>query len=184
MNRSGFVLLFAATVLSFNFSLASTQSAEQHELNEKRQITREEEAAISWDGCKRDSCPNIENRFIETLNYAEVDGGRFRGSDFNYLGYSTDLTKIQNSDLRDTTITVLGGCNLSGSDLRGAVIKTITHADAGLITTILDGTDLRGASIIEITALTSVSLKGAVYDSTTQLPFTDEVAATLGMIKR
>jgi uncharacterized protein YjbI with pentapeptide repeats len=151
---------------------------------QKRKITPEEEQALAG-GCRGIGCPSFEKLNMGSISYANVDDGKFRGSEFDVFGYSTDLTKIQNSDLRDVTIDLLGACNLAGSDLRGAIIKKITASGSDDVgSKIFDRADLRGATILEISLIQSVSFNGTIYDSTTKLPFTDEVATSLGMIRK
>jgi len=132
-------------------------------------------------GCKGSACPNLECRDARKGSwfYMKVDGGKFRGSKFGSIGYSDIDSAIRNSDMRDTTIEFITSSNLSGSDFRGAVIESIESAVH------LNGADFRGATIKSAGLdQDGIDWTGAIYDSTSKLPFDDAQAASRGMIKK
>jgi uncharacterized protein YjbI with pentapeptide repeats len=133
-------------------------------------------------GCEGAKCPNLSCHEMGGISYFHANKAIFRGSKFVVIAYSAEFTQITNSDLRDTHIERVGGSDLSGSNLRGAVIKLIDSDAPGSVK--LSGSDLRGATVVEILNLDSVDFTGAIYDSASRLPFGDKEATARGMIKK
>lgn len=129
-------------------------------------------------GCTGSACPNLQCRDMQSITYANVQNGSFRGARFSALGYSEDMTSIQNSDLRNVSIQSVNSINLSGCNLQNANIEYVGgYAN-------LSAVDLRGARIGQIDNVETITWKGAIYDSTSRLPFSDVVAASMGLVKK
>ena len=129
-------------------------------------------------GCSEKKCPSFQCKIIDSLGYANVSKGNFRAAKIFSLGYSADLCVIKDSNLSYIVIKIVNSTNLQGSNLQNAHIEMISGASN------LANTDLRGAKIDSVDDLESVTWTGAVYDGRSSLPFSDEIAAQLGLIKQ
>jgi len=145
-------------------------------------ITSVEEATL-YQGCEGSSCPNLECKAMGMVTYSNAKEAKLKGSNFASFGYSKDLTRFINSDLRLTTFDRISASSLAGSNLQGALIKSILTVE-GERSVDLTGADLRGTEIQLIEHVDSVILDGALFNSDSRFPFSQSEALLRGMIAR
>ena len=90
---------------------------------------------------------------------------------------------LQNADLQGAD---LYRCQLGRADLRNADLRNANLAGAYLFKTDLRGADLRGAKFatsLKGAELNKTLLAGAMFDETTELPFSTAEALTRGMVQ-
>ena len=111
--------------------------------------------------------------YLADLSYARLIGANFENADLrrvNLTGANLKLTNLTNTNLEEANLI---RANLQGADLKGADLSKA----------FLIGADLRGAKLQQTNLEQLPRLDGAIYDDTTELPFSDERARGYGMIK-
>jgi uncharacterized protein YjbI with pentapeptide repeats len=135
---------------------------------------------------------------------AQISGGIVKESNLSNSNLSSSKwgeTVFENNDFTNANlnlakfeqISLRGKLNLTGAKLMGASISFSNWQKLAYLN--LDKADLRGADLSQLSPnqisqkpkaqdiASLISARGAIYDSTTKLPFSELVAKQIGMIK-
>ena len=110
------------------------------------------------------------------------EDSNLRGSDLSYV--AVDGSQFKNSDLRNTRLTgaSLNGVGFAAVHLDRADLQDAYMVGAQLITTTLNNALLCGTDMSNVQVVRS-TFRGAIYDSSTRLPFSEQEAQKQGMTK-
>lgn len=134
----------------------------------------EKDGQAGWNPGFLGECGNLSSRLLNSQDLRRVS---LKGA----LLHSTQL-KLAVLDEVDLSHATLFQTQLLRASLVRASLVQAQASNADLKGAALDGADLRGADLSH-TQLTEASLKGALFDASTRLPFSETEAISRGMIK-
>jgi uncharacterized protein YjbI with pentapeptide repeats len=119
----------------------------------------------------------------QTFKGSLITGSSFSAAKFNATKFSNSLLALVNMSAATLTSVSFESALISQTDFSKANLQQASFRSASLQDINFENANLRGADFTDAYIGGSTNWKGAQYDRTTKLPFSDEKAAEEGMLK-
>lgn len=118
-----------------------------------------------------------------TVHDSLIGQNNFSGTDLRGSDFGNCSIKQNRFDFATLTSASFHMSLLEGADFSNADLTQADFADTWITGASFRGADLRGADFFDAYVGEDVQWRGAMYDDTTQLPFTEDVAIQKGMVR-